>query len=231
MVRAPGSFGDSGFHRESQEKEEVPIMLEPRMDASSEAGSPTTLLNGAGSANRQSAGRSSADRNEEEDLLEEKPQPPPYASSGGTAGHDSHRDPPGEEPKKKKSKAPRKKLKVPADSDSESRDDIVATWSEGQLEPERAPAVPGQESSDEVATNKLDTAKDTLRLLQEAGVTAGSFEASDLSDLDLEVMQIALLELFQKLRVLVADSPTLTEPGVKTTTTLPPPTGSKAHIG
>ncbi|KAG3196860.1 hypothetical protein PC128_g7288 [Phytophthora cactorum] len=230
MVRAPGSFGDSGFHRESQEKEEVPIMLEPRMDASSEAGSPTTLLNGAGSANRQSAGRSSADRNEEEDLLEEKPQPPPYASSGGTAGHDSHRDPPGEEPKKK-SKAPRKKLKVPADSDSESRDDIVATWSEGQLEPERAPAVPGQESSDEVATNKLDTAKDTLRLLQEAGVTAGSFEASDLSDLDLEVMQIALLELFQKLRVLVADSPTLTEPGVKTTTTLPPPTGSKAHIG
>ncbi|KAG4058074.1 hypothetical protein PC123_g6946 [Phytophthora cactorum] len=121
--------------------------------------------------------------------------------------------------KKKKSKAPRKKLKVPADSDSESRDDIVATWSEGPVTPPP------------VATNKLDTAKDTLRLLQEAGVTAGSFEASDLSDLDLEVMQIALLELFQKLRVLVADSPTLTEPGVKTTTTLPPPTGSKAHIG
>ncbi|KAG3151585.1 hypothetical protein PI124_g9907 [Phytophthora idaei] len=44
-------------------------------------------------------------------------------------------------------------------------------------------------------------------------------------------MQIALLELFQKLRVLVADSPTLTEPGVKTTTTFPPPTGSRAHIG
>ncbi|KAG3245336.1 hypothetical protein PI124_g9906 [Phytophthora idaei] len=128
MVRAPGSSGDSGFHRESQEKEEVPIMLEPRMDASSEAGSPTTLLNGAGSANRQSAGRNSAGRNEEEDLIEEQPQPPPYASSGGTAGHDGNRDPPGEEPKKK-SKASRKKLKAPADSDSESRDDIAATWS------------------------------------------------------------------------------------------------------
>ncbi|KAG2829181.1 hypothetical protein PC111_g7888 [Phytophthora cactorum] len=229
MVRAPGSFGDSGFHRESQEKEEVPIMLEPRMDASSEAGSPTTLLNGAGSANRQSAGRSSADRNEEEDLLEEKPQPPPYASSGGTAGHDSHRDPPGEEPKKK-SKAPRKKLKV-----SWNRNELQPFLAKNPvtkvLQPQIARFAEGPVTPPPVATNKLDTAKDTLRLLQEAGVTAGSFEASDLSDLDLEVMQIALLELFQKLRVLVADSPTLTEPGVKTTTTLPPPTGSKAHIG
>ncbi|KAG2838364.1 hypothetical protein PC112_g4552 [Phytophthora cactorum] len=218
MVRAPGSFGDSGFHRESQEKEEVPIMLEPRMDASSEAGSPTTLLNGAGSANRQSAGRSSADRNEEEDLLEEKPQPPPYASSGGTAGHDSHRDPPGEEPKV-----------------SWNRNELQPFLAKNPvtkvLQPQIARFAEGPVTPPPVATNKLDTAKDTLRLLQEAGVTAGSFEASDLSDLDLEVMQIALLELFQKLRVLVADSPTLTEPGVKTTTTLPPPTGSKAHIG
>ncbi|KAG4245616.1 hypothetical protein PC116_g6592 [Phytophthora cactorum] len=223
MVRAPGSFGDSGFHRESQEKEEVPIMLEPRMDASSEAGSPTTLLNGAGSANRQSAGRSSADRNEEEDLLEEKPQPPPYASSGGTAGHDSHRDPPGEEPKRLGPKV------------SWNRNELQPFLAKNPvtkvLQPQIARFAEGPVTPPPVATNKLDTAKDTLRLLQEAGVTAGSFEASDLSDLDLEVMQIALLELFQKLRVLVADSPTLTEPGVKTTTTLPPPTGSKAHIG
>ncbi|KAG3068184.1 hypothetical protein PC121_g10313 [Phytophthora cactorum] len=223
MVRAPGYFGDSGFHRESQEKEEVPIMLEPRMDASSEAGSPTTLLNGAGSANRQSAGRSSADRNEEEDLLEEKPQPPPYASSGGTAGHDSHRDPPGEEPKRLGPKV------------SWNRNELQPFLAKNPvtkvLQPQIARFAEGPVIPPPVATNKLDTAKDTLRLLQEAGVTAGSFEASDLSDLDLEVMQIALLELFQKLRVLVADSPTLTEPGVKTTTTLPPPTGSKAHIG
>ncbi|ETI35351.1 hypothetical protein F443_18298 [Phytophthora nicotianae P1569] len=153
MVRVPGSSGDSGYHRESHEDEEVPIKLESGMEASSEAGSPTTLLNEEGSAELQSAGRSSADRNEEEVLLEEKPQLPPYASSGGTADHDVNRDPPSEEPKvktegtpptnaplmqkslrKKKTKASRKKLKAPADSDSDSRDEIAVTLSDDQLE-------------------------------------------------------------------------------------------------
>ncbi|ETM33544.1 hypothetical protein L914_19239 [Phytophthora nicotianae] len=96
------------------------------MEASSEAGSPTTLLNEEGSAERQSAGRSSAYRNEKEDLLEEKPQLLPM--------------PPQEAPritvrivirpkslKKKKPKVSRKKLKAPADLGSDSRDEIATT--------------------------------------------------------------------------------------------------------
>ncbi|KAG3073771.1 hypothetical protein PI125_g22182 [Phytophthora idaei] len=71
MVRVPVSSGDSGFHRETQEEEEVPIKVESRMDASSEAGSLATLPNNAGSAYRL----------------------------GGTAGHDPHRNPPDGEPK------------------------------------------------------------------------------------------------------------------------------------
>ncbi|KAG4226456.1 hypothetical protein PC116_g25138 [Phytophthora cactorum] len=89
MVRVPESSGDSGCYPESQEEGKVPIKLEQRMDALSVAGSPTTLLNEAGSADHQSARTSSAARNEEKDRLEAKPQPPSYASSGSTAGHDS----------------------------------------------------------------------------------------------------------------------------------------------
>ncbi|KAG2764197.1 hypothetical protein PC129_g4364 [Phytophthora cactorum] len=44
-------------------------------------------------------------------------------------------------------------------------------------------------------------------------------QGNDLFDLDLEVMQIALLELFEKLRVLVGESPDLTGPGVKAAST------------
>ncbi|RAW25321.1 hypothetical protein PC110_g18259 [Phytophthora cactorum] len=107
MVREPGSSGASGFHRESQEQEEeeVSIKLEPRMDASSETGSPTTLLNETGPVDRQSTGRSSADRNKKDNLLEAKPQPlsmPPLEARR----HDSHRDPPDEEPKVKLERIP-----------------------------------------------------------------------------------------------------------------------------
>ncbi|ETL25497.1 hypothetical protein L916_20655, partial [Phytophthora nicotianae] len=222
------------------------------MEASSEAGSPTTLLNEEGSAERQSAGRSSADRNEEEDLLEEKPQPPPYASSGGTADHDVNRGPPGEERKvktegtspttaplsqkslkKKKPKASRKELKAPADSDSDSRDEIAATWSDDQLEEVfnrnelqvflaknpvmkilqlRTPgSLKGPMTPSPATTNKLDAVKAVLRLLKDAGITPGSFAAKDLFHLDLEAIQITLLELFEKLKVLVREAETQTK--------------------
>ncbi|KAG2781164.1 hypothetical protein PC129_g17836 [Phytophthora cactorum] len=59
------------------------------------------------------------------------------------------------------------------------------------------------------ATNKLGTAKATLCLLKEAGITAGSVKTNDQFDLDVEVMQIALLEPFEKLRVLAGESPVL----------------------
>ncbi|KAG3128576.1 hypothetical protein PI124_g18766 [Phytophthora idaei] len=128
-------------------------------------------------------------------------------------------------------------LMAPTDSDSESRDEIRATWAEGQLEeaynrnelqwflaknPVMKALLPGMTgllngpvASSPEATNKLDTAKATLRLLKEDGITAGSCKAHDLFDLGLEVMQTALLELFERPRVLVGESPVLTEPSVK----------------
>ncbi|GMF29864.1 unnamed protein product [Phytophthora lilii] len=92
MVRVPGSSGDTGFHRESLEGVDVPLKLEPKTEVALELGSPTSLLNEAGSTDRQSPGRSSVGETEE-DLLEEKPQPPPHASSAGIAGHDPNSDP------------------------------------------------------------------------------------------------------------------------------------------
>ncbi|KAE9163722.1 hypothetical protein PF002_g31784 [Phytophthora fragariae] len=62
MVRVPGSSGDSGFHRESQE--EVKVKIEQGDQASSDLGSTTTPLNEARPADRQSAGRNSIDGKE-----------------------------------------------------------------------------------------------------------------------------------------------------------------------
>ncbi|KAG3029943.1 hypothetical protein PC121_g18177 [Phytophthora cactorum] len=212
MVREPGSSGASGFHRESQEQEEeeVSIKLEPRMDASSETGSPTTLLNETGPVDRQSTGRSSADRNKKDNLLEAKPQPlsmPPLEARRVTI--------PIKTSKKKKSETSRKRLKAPADSGSEGRDEIAANWSEGRLEevynrselqsvlsknsvmkglqPQVFGSLMGNVTPPPVMMNKLDTAKATLsqrrgRLLR----------GKVLFDLDLEVMHNALLGLFVK---------------------------------
>ncbi|ETP05184.1 hypothetical protein F441_18166, partial [Phytophthora nicotianae CJ01A1] len=260
MVRVPGSSGDSGYHRESHEDEEVPIKLESGMEASSEAGSLTTLLNEEGPAELQSAGRSSADRNEEEVLLEEKPQLPPYASSGGTADHDVNRDPPSEEPKvktegtpptnaplmqkslrKKKTKASRKKLKAPADSGSDSRDEIAVTWSDDQLE----------EAFNRNELQVFLVKNPVMKVLQlripgsqKGPVTPppattknpGSWEDSkDLFHLDLEATQIMLSEIYEKLKVLVGEAETQTKVETKlkaALTQLPSsasPTGSSQH--
>ncbi|KAE9067385.1 hypothetical protein PF010_g27482 [Phytophthora fragariae] len=92
MVRVPGSSGDSGFHRESQE--EVKVKIEQGDQASSDLGSTTTPLNEARPADRQSAGRNSIDGKEADPDpdLEDKPQPPPQVPSGTPVSLDSHRD-------------------------------------------------------------------------------------------------------------------------------------------
>ncbi|ETL24223.1 hypothetical protein L916_21764, partial [Phytophthora nicotianae] len=205
-----------------------------------------------------------------------KPQPPPYASSGGTADHDANRDPPREEPKvkteetspttapltqkslnKKKPKALRKKLKAPADSDSDSRDEIAATWPDDQLEEAfnrnklqvflaknpvmkilqlRTPgSLKGPVTPPPATGNKLDAVKAVLRLLKEASITPGSFAAKDMFHLDLEAIQITLSELFVKLKVLVgeAESQTKVEAKLEVALTHLPgsasPTGSSQH--
>ncbi|KAE8993401.1 hypothetical protein PF005_g16110 [Phytophthora fragariae] len=80
MVRVPGSSGDSGFHRESQE--EVKEKIEQGDQASSDLGSTTTPLNEARPADGQSAGRNSIDGKEADPDPEDKPQPPPEVLSG-----------------------------------------------------------------------------------------------------------------------------------------------------
>ncbi|POM64367.1 Hypothetical protein PHPALM_20105 [Phytophthora palmivora] len=55
--------------------------------------------------------------------------------------------------------------------------------------------------------NKLEAVKDLLRLLKEAGMTTGAFDADDVFDLDLKVIQTATKDLFSKLKILVGEVP------------------------
>ncbi|ETO64662.1 hypothetical protein F444_17872 [Phytophthora nicotianae P1976] len=158
--------------------------------------------------------------------------------------------------RKKKPKASLKKLKAPAEPDSDSRDEIAATWSDDQLEEAfnrnerqvilvkdpvlktlhlrtlgslKRPVTPPR------ATNKLDAVKAVLRLLKDANITPGSLAAKDLFHLDLEAIQITLSELFEKLKVLVgeAESQTKIETKLEAPLTQLPgsasPTGSSQH--
>ncbi|POM64875.1 Hypothetical protein PHPALM_19538, partial [Phytophthora palmivora] len=60
--------------------------------------------------------------------------------------------------------------------------------------------------------NKLEAVKDLLRLLKEAGMTTGVFDADDVFDLDLKVIQTATKDLFSKLKILVGEIPRITDP-------------------
>ncbi|GMG18505.1 unnamed protein product [Phytophthora fragariaefolia] len=136
-------------------QEETKVKAEPEIEAATEGESPSTPLNEAGFADRQSAGRSSDDVKKEEDSamdLEEKPRLPPQTPSGVPADRDEHREPPDEglsvkadgssptsnpsraRSSSKKSKKARawKKKKAP-ESDAEDRDE-PETWTNAQLE-------------------------------------------------------------------------------------------------
>ncbi|KAJ8526049.1 hypothetical protein ON010_g15134 [Phytophthora cinnamomi] len=88
MVSVPGSSGDPGFHRESQE--DIKIKVEPGIGASTEGESPSSHLTSEGFTGRQSAGRNSDGDQEEGSAmdLEEKPHPPPLGPSGCPADED-----------------------------------------------------------------------------------------------------------------------------------------------
>ncbi|POM60972.1 hypothetical protein PHPALM_30089 [Phytophthora palmivora] len=60
--------------------------------------------------------------------------------------------------------------------------------------------------------NKLEAVKDSLRLLKEAGMTTGACDADDVFDLDLKVIQTATKDLFSKLKILVGETPQITDP-------------------
>ncbi|OWY99441.1 hypothetical protein PHMEG_00029554, partial [Phytophthora megakarya] len=141
MVRVPGSSGDSGFHRESQE--DVKIKEEYGEEVPTNAGSTEAALNTARSTDQRSLERISTDRHEadldQDPDLEEKPRIPLKAAAAATADLDENLDPHTTDKnmtkfksnlstksatstrstKKKKVKAARTKLKAP---DSESED-------------------------------------------------------------------------------------------------------------
>jgi hypothetical protein len=147
MVRVPGSIGDAGFHRESQD--DAQVSHGSGDEAPTVAGSPTASLN-ARSTDRPSPGRSSADGIEDGLATdqEDKPRSPPQVPSGTPAGLDASQDLPDEGPyaranepsstttraasgaKSAKTKAARKKLKAP-DSDGAV---LKSAWSRSQLE-------------------------------------------------------------------------------------------------
>ncbi|OWZ02547.1 hypothetical protein PHMEG_00025876 [Phytophthora megakarya] len=54
--------------------------------------------------------------------------------------------------------------------------------------------------------NRFDAAMELIRLLKDAGMTPGSFDADALFDLDLDVIQAISRDLFQKLRILVGEA-------------------------
>ncbi|KAE9268451.1 hypothetical protein PF008_g31118 [Phytophthora fragariae] len=150
MVRVPGSLGDAGFHRESQD--DAQMSNGSGDETPTETGSPKASLNKR-STDRPSPGRSSADGTEE-DLatdLEEKPRFPPKVPSGTPADPDASQDPPDEGSfarakelsstttpvasgaASKKTKAARKKLKAP-DPEGEDRTVSKSTGSRSKLE-------------------------------------------------------------------------------------------------
>ncbi|OWZ10484.1 hypothetical protein PHMEG_00016660 [Phytophthora megakarya] len=141
MVRVPGSSGDSGFHRESQE--DVKLKEEYREEVHTNAGSTGVSLNRARPTDQRSLERTSTDRHEadldQDPDLEEKPRIPLKTTPAVTADLDENLDPyttdkdttksksnmstksvaSTRSSKKKKIQAARTKVKAP---DSESED-------------------------------------------------------------------------------------------------------------
>ncbi|OWY93404.1 hypothetical protein PHMEG_00037216 [Phytophthora megakarya] len=66
--------------------------------------------------------------------------------------------------------------------------------------------------------NKLDATMELIRLVREAGMIPGSFDADTLFDLDLDVIQATSRDLFQKLKILVGEVPQSPDPLPLTTT-------------
>ncbi|POM70407.1 Hypothetical protein PHPALM_13162 [Phytophthora palmivora] len=207
MVRAPGSVGDSGFHRESQE--DVPT------------GTPTDL-----DVSRDPSTKQGKVKAEPYRLVGSPVEPSPYPPRDLPVSRSDKRKP--------KKKLTRKKMKAPEIDDgdqigSKPRSRSEQGWSDEDLENlfyhkelreflDRNPVMrilrlkqvgdPREPVSAPIKTaNKLEAVKDLLRLLKEAGMTTGAFDADDVFDLDLKVIQTATKDLFSKLKILVGEIP------------------------
>ncbi|KAH7460378.1 uncharacterized protein KRP23_14746 [Phytophthora ramorum] len=124
---------------------------------------------------------------------------------------------------KKKSKTSRMKMKAP-ESDAEDQTDNDG-WTEEQLESvfyrkdlykflteDRTMKImqlkligdlQGPVKAPREVSNKLDAVKALMRMLKEAGIVLGAFDANELFDLELETIREATLTLFAKLTPMV----------------------------
>ncbi|KAI9992134.1 hypothetical protein PInf_017518 [Phytophthora infestans] len=215
MVRVPGSFGDSGFHRESQEDAQVKI--ERGEEASSEVGSTKTLLNETRSADRWSFGRNSVDGREvdPDPDLEEKtntvPNPSPLVEETRK--------------KTKTSKTTRKKMQAPESEEDQAgsksswsdkdlefvyrhqalrdflhQDPVMQILNPRQIEDPREPVRAPTKTA-----NKLVAVKYLLRLLTESGIVAGVFDAEDIFELDLDLIASATQDLFARVKAITGE--------------------------
>ncbi|KAE8969963.1 hypothetical protein PR001_g27056 [Phytophthora rubi] len=229
MVRVPRSLVDAGYHRESQD--DAQMSNGSGDETPTETGSPTASLNKR-STDRPSPGRSSADGTEE-DLamdLEEKPRFPPKVPSGTPADPDASQDPPEEDslvktrrrrPQGRNSKHQMRKAKTRPGSQSKlemaylhaelnnflREDSVMRTMHLKLLR-----SLTGPVQAPRSTNNKLDAAMDLLRLLKEAGITAGAFDADDLFHLEVDEIRVATAALFNLLKPMVGERPTARRP-------------------
>ncbi|OWZ00435.1 hypothetical protein PHMEG_00028375 [Phytophthora megakarya] len=232
MVRVSGSSGVRGFHRESQEEVQVKAEQGNEMLSGRETASSTGLRYGT-----------PADNDSRQDLLtkQSKVKAEPYSfidPDKPTLYLPNDTQVSGSEVGKPRFKTVRKQKIAP--DDEEDKDHHGPGWSEEDLksiyhrkelrdfvdqdpvmrilklkrianpkEPVTAPAT---------RASRLDAAMELFRLLKEAGMVPGSFDADALFDLDLNVIQATSRDLFQKLKILVGEVPQSLDPLPLTTT-------------
>ncbi|OWY96377.1 LOW QUALITY PROTEIN: hypothetical protein PHMEG_00033366 [Phytophthora megakarya] len=220
MARVPGSSGDSqGFHRESDE-DATKIKLKPGIEASAEGVSPQTLLSEARYTQRR-AGHESG-----RETSPSSPQAPLGATAdcdicrdppGEARTTQAERTSPTNTPadsrdaaKRKKQKSARKQLKAP-DSDTEDRgdqpwanEDLAQTFYKKGLfaflldEPVvkiLSPMLIGE--LQRPTLEPAEAATQLLRMLKDAGIIPGAFNASELFDLEAPVIQRSTRTLYE----------------------------------
>ncbi|OWZ14646.1 hypothetical protein PHMEG_00011844 [Phytophthora megakarya] len=205
MVRVPGSSGDSGFHRESQE--DVKVNEEYREEVPMNAGSTEASLNTARSTDQRSGPESGPD-------LEEKPRIPLKAAAAVTADLDENLDPytsdkdttksksnlstksaaSARSSKKKKIKAARTKLKAP-DLESEDVHKPRSTIAKDMIEQAYYRKILSEPPLHDHA----------LAIIQGAGLVAGEFNPDSLFEIELGAIQAATHDLYESLKILVGE--------------------------
>ncbi|OWZ07518.1 reverse transcriptase [Phytophthora megakarya] len=176
MVRVPGSSGDSGFHRASQDVQ-VKIEQGDTQVSGFEVGKPRS-----------------------------KPVRKKMKAPDDEEDEDHHGS--GWSEEDLKFTYHRKELRDFVDQDPVMRILKLKRFSDPK-DPVTAPAT---------LTNKFDATMELIRLVREAGMIPGSFDAVTLFDLDLDVIQATSRDLFQKLKILVGEVPQSTDPLPLTTT-------------